>query len=189
MTGLVVCGGWSRTRARNVMAGTSVTMVFTLRSQHAVPTFAEARRRALDVFRSFPAAAEPLLDYHEALLRGPSPYPVAERELIAAYTSGLNACGYCHGVHSATAEAFGVPEGTLQALLDDVDAAPVDERMRPVLRYVRNSPSRRAGSRPAMSRRFSPPAGTSRRCTTRPPYAGSPPSATPDYATCCNAVA
>jgi uncharacterized peroxidase-related enzyme len=91
----------------------------------------------LDVFRAFPGPAEPLLDYHEALLRGPSPFTVAERELIAAYTSGLNACGYCHGVHTATAEEFGVPEGTLQALLDDVDTAPVDERMRPVLRYVR----------------------------------------------------
>ncbi|HEX6197814.1 MAG TPA: carboxymuconolactone decarboxylase family protein [Jiangellaceae bacterium] len=103
----------------------------------------------LDVLRSFPTAAEPLLAYHEALLRGPSPFTVAERELIAAYTSGLNACGYCHGVHSATAEGFGVPKGTLQALLDDVDAAPVDERMRPVLRYVRKlteSPSRIAPS-------------------------------------------
>lgn len=90
----------------------------------------------LDVLRAFPSTAEPLLDYHEALLRGPSPFTVAERELIAAYTSGLNACGYCHGVHGATAERFGVPEGTLQALLDDVDTAPVDERMRPVLRYV-----------------------------------------------------
>jgi uncharacterized peroxidase-related enzyme len=99
----------------------------------------------LDVFRAFPGTAGPLLDYHEALLRGPSPFTIAERELIAAYTSSLNACGYCHGVHTATAEKFGVPEGTLQALLDDVDTAPVDERMRPVLRYVRKltqTPSR-----------------------------------------------
>jgi hypothetical protein len=45
----------------------------------------------LDVFRAYPDAARPLLDYHEALLRGPSPFTVAERELIAAYVSGLNA--------------------------------------------------------------------------------------------------
>lgn len=99
----------------------------------------------LDVFRAFPDAARPLLDYHEALLRGPSPFTVAERELIAAYVSGLNACGYCHGVHSATARAFGVADGTLDALLADVDTAPVDERLRPVLRYVRKlteTPSR-----------------------------------------------
>jgi uncharacterized peroxidase-related enzyme len=90
----------------------------------------------LDVFRAYPDTAGPLLDYHQVLLRGPSPLSVAERELIAAYVSGLNACDYCHGVHSATAEAFGIAEGTLAALLDDVDAASVADRMKPLLRYV-----------------------------------------------------
>jgi uncharacterized peroxidase-related enzyme len=90
----------------------------------------------VDVFRAYPEVARPLLDYHEALLRGPSPLTVAERELIAAYVSGLNACGYCHGVHAATAALFGVAEDTLAALLSDVDTAPVDERLRPLLRYV-----------------------------------------------------
>jgi uncharacterized peroxidase-related enzyme len=89
-----------------------------------------------DVFAAFPQTSRPLLDYHQALLRGPSPFSVAERELIAAYVSGLNACEYCHGVHTATAHAFGVDEGLVVALLDDVDAAPVDARMKPVLRYV-----------------------------------------------------
>jgi uncharacterized peroxidase-related enzyme len=89
-----------------------------------------------DVFAAFPHTSRPLLDYHQTLLRGPSPLTVAERELIAAYVSGLNACGYCHGVHTATAQAFGVDEGLVGALLDDVDGAPVDERMKPVLAYV-----------------------------------------------------
>jgi hypothetical protein len=44
----------------------------------------------LAVLRAYPASAGPLLDYHEAVLRGPSPLSVAERELIAAYVSGLN---------------------------------------------------------------------------------------------------
>ncbi len=90
----------------------------------------------LDVFRAYPQTARPLLDYHQALLRGPSPLSEAERELIAAYVSGLNACRYCHGVHAATAKAFGMPEGTLGALLADVGTAPVTERMKPLLRYV-----------------------------------------------------
>ncbi len=34
----------------------------------------------LDVFRAFPQTARPLLEYHQALLRGPSPLSVAERE-------------------------------------------------------------------------------------------------------------
>jgi uncharacterized peroxidase-related enzyme len=120
----------------------------------------------LDVFRAYPDAARPLLDYHEALLRGPSPFTVAERELIAAYVSGLNACGYCHGVHSATAQAFEIAEGTLEALLADADTAPVDERLRPVLRYVRKLTETPSRSHRVTPRRCSPPAGTSRRCTT-----------------------
>ena len=90
----------------------------------------------LDVFRAYPQTARPLLAYHQALLRGPSPLSVAERELIAAYVSGLNACRYCHGVHTATAQAFGIPEGTLAALLDDVGTAPVAEPIKPLLRYA-----------------------------------------------------
>lgn len=99
----------------------------------------------LDVLRAYPETAKPLLDYHEVLLRGESPLSPGERELIAAYVSGLNACSYCHGIHAATAEAFGVEEGLLEALLLDVDSSPVDEKMKPVLRYVQkltSAPSR-----------------------------------------------
>ncbi len=68
------------------------------------------------IFPKFPATSAPLLDYHEVLLRGPSPLSVAERELIAAYVSSLNACGYCHGIHARTAAEFGVEESLLAAL-------------------------------------------------------------------------
>lgn len=99
----------------------------------------------LDVFRAFPDTAAPLLDYHQVLLRGPSPLSVAERELIAAYVSGLNACEYCHGVHAATAAAFGIPEKQLSELVIDEELAVATARMRPLLRYVRKltlTPSR-----------------------------------------------
>lgn len=91
----------------------------------------------LDVFRAFPDTARPLLDYHQALLRADSPLDVAERELIAAYVSGLNACGYCAGVHQAVAQSFGVGEDTFAALLHEVDTAPVSDRLKPILHYVR----------------------------------------------------
>jgi uncharacterized peroxidase-related enzyme len=90
----------------------------------------------MDVFAAYPAGVRPLLELHEALLRGPSPFSVAERELIAAYVSGLNDCSYCHGVHTATAAAFGLPAGALEAALSDLDSALVPQRMKPVLRYV-----------------------------------------------------
>ncbi len=99
----------------------------------------------LDLFRTFPRTSGPLIDYHEELMRGDSPLTPGERELIAAYVSGLNACAYCHGVHTATAEQFGMPDGLLESLLEDIDSAPVDERLKPILRYVRKlttTPSR-----------------------------------------------
>ena len=90
----------------------------------------------MDVFRAFPETSRPLLDYHEIVMRGPSPFTVAQRELIAAYVSGVNDCAYCHGVHTATAEACGVPAGLVPAAVDDLDAADVAAELRPVLRYV-----------------------------------------------------
>jgi uncharacterized peroxidase-related enzyme len=90
----------------------------------------------MQVFQRFPEHSRPVIDYHELVMRGPSPFTPAERELIAAYVSGVNACGYCHGVHTATAEAFGVSPGLLADALADLDTAAVDERLRPVLRYV-----------------------------------------------------
>jgi uncharacterized peroxidase-related enzyme len=92
--------------------------------------------RLLDVFRAFPATARPLLDYHEALMRGPSPLTVGERELIAAFVSALNECAYCHGVHAATARAFGIDEAVLRGLVDGVEASPLEPRLKPLLRYV-----------------------------------------------------
>jgi uncharacterized peroxidase-related enzyme len=99
----------------------------------------------LNVFKSFPETAAPLLDFHESLLRGPSPLSVAERELLAAFVSRLNACTYCSGVHEATAQAFEVEPEVLRALMEDIETSPVDTRLKPIFHYVRKlteSPSR-----------------------------------------------
>ena len=90
----------------------------------------------LDVFRAHPETARPLMEFHELIMRRPSAFTDGERELIAAYVSGVNACGYCHGVHTRTAEAFGVAPGVLESALADLDGSPVEEKLRPVLRYV-----------------------------------------------------
>lgn len=99
----------------------------------------------LDVFKAYPNFFIPLIDYHQRLLREASPFTIQERELIAAYVSGINACRYCAGVHEATARAFGLDEHVMTALLADLDSAPVDGKLKPVLRYVRKlteTPSR-----------------------------------------------
>ncbi len=89
------------------------------------------------VYRRFPHTLAPLLDYHDRLLRDPSPLTVAERELIAAYVSGLNACTYCHGAHRVAAGAFGVDEALFDLLMEDPDKSAVDARLKPILAYVR----------------------------------------------------
>lgn len=90
-----------------------------------------------DILKMNPAAGRALIEYHGAVMRQPSALSEGERELIAAFVSGLNACQYCHGVHSVTAAAFGLPERIIQSLVDDIDAAPVEARLKPILRYVR----------------------------------------------------
>ncbi len=76
-------------------------------------------------------------DLSEHLMRAESPYSLEERELIAGYVSGVNACQYCHGVHSQVAIALGFPEDGFVKLMEDVDSSDVDEKMKPVLNYVR----------------------------------------------------
>jgi uncharacterized peroxidase-related enzyme len=90
----------------------------------------------LDVFKTFPETSKPLIEFHEALLRGPSPFSEMERELIAAYVSGLNHCCYCHGVHTAVAERLGAPAGIASRLVESFDLAAAPEKLRPVLRYA-----------------------------------------------------
>lgn len=88
------------------------------------------------VFRRFPHTVMPLLEYHDRLLRDWSPLTVAERELIAAYVSGLNACTYCHGAHVVAARAFGVDAELFDGLMADLESSNVDERLKPILAYV-----------------------------------------------------
>lgn len=89
-----------------------------------------------DVFKVYPQTLKPLLEYHDLLLRGESPLTVAERELIAAFVSGLNACNFCYGAHKNYAIAFGIDEQTIEALVADIDTAPIDEKLKPLMRYV-----------------------------------------------------
>jgi len=89
-----------------------------------------------DVFRRFPHTVPPLLDYHDRLLRDPSPLTVGEREMIAAYVSALNACDFCHGAHVIAAGVYGIEESVIEALLNDPQTAPVKDQLKPILAYV-----------------------------------------------------
>ncbi|MGV6801557.1 MAG: carboxymuconolactone decarboxylase family protein [bacterium] len=90
-----------------------------------------------DVFRAFPEQVKPLLAYHDLLLRGDSPLSIAQRELIATYISSLNACQFCFGAHRIYAKVFGISDRIIDALMDDIDMAPIDEALKPIFHYVR----------------------------------------------------
>jgi uncharacterized peroxidase-related enzyme len=109
-----------------------------LRSLPENATLADLRQTYADLL-------ETLRPYGQRLMRGPSPLTPGQRELIAAFVSGVNSCRYCHGAHSLVARAFGMDEAVLAASLDDIAVAPIDARLKPILRYVRKlteTPSR-----------------------------------------------
>ncbi|MEM7502290.1 MAG: peroxidase [Pseudomonadota bacterium] len=98
------------------------------------------------VMRRYPDQAIPLMEMTEVVMRtGSCAFTLEERELIAAFSSGTNACTFCYNTHRATAEAYGVEAGLLESLLTDLDGAPIDDKLKPVLRYVKKlteTPSR-----------------------------------------------
>ncbi|GAA4568635.1 carboxymuconolactone decarboxylase family protein [Micromonospora coerulea] len=92
--------------------------------------------RGLNRFR--PETAGPLNALAETLLRAPHPtLSPGERELIAAYVSGLNDCEFCSASHSATAAAQ-LPAGMplVEQVRADLDAAPIDPKLRALLRIA-----------------------------------------------------
>lgn len=83
--------------------------------------------------------------FTQNILRGPSELSVQQRELIAAYVSALNACSFCSGIHTQVAVNFGMKDDLIQILIENEDAALVEEKMRPVLALVKKltlSPSK-----------------------------------------------
>jgi uncharacterized peroxidase-related enzyme len=96
--------------------------------------------RVPHVFAKFNTGVEkPLLLFHHQLMRSEdSPFTFAQRELLAAFISGLfNDCGYCIGIHGMIAERFGIQEGLIIELLADIDKAEIDDNFKPILRYVK----------------------------------------------------
>ena len=52
-----------------------------------------------DIFNWSPEASQCISEWHQIVLRGASPLSIAEREVIGAYTLGVNSCELCYGVH------------------------------------------------------------------------------------------
>jgi uncharacterized peroxidase-related enzyme len=84
-----------------------------------------------------PETAKPLTELAEVLLRGPHPLSPGERELIAAYVSGLNECRFCRDSHSAFAAAQLDAGMTLvEQVRRDPETAPIPGKLRALLRIA-----------------------------------------------------
>lgn len=65
-----------------------------------------------------------------------SPLSRRMRELII-YTSGLNRCDFRCDTDRAVSELPGIDDDVFDQLKNDIDSAQVDEKIKPVLRYVK----------------------------------------------------
>nr|WP_237554765.1 peroxidase-related enzyme [Streptomyces sp. SID4948] len=84
-----------------------------------------------------PETAKPLNALAEQLLRGEHSLTAGERELIAAYVSGLNECEFCCGSHSAFAAAqLDGGMHVVDQVRADVEHAPVTPKLRALLRIA-----------------------------------------------------
>ena len=66
-----------------------------------------------------------------------SPLNRSMRELIIKYTSDLNQCDFCYNTHKAVSEQLGIDEKVFNQLKTDINSAQVDERLKPILSYVK----------------------------------------------------
>ena len=73
----------------------------------------------------------------DRIMRGKSPFSSAEKEIMAAFVSGLNACSFCYGSHKAVAKQFGVQPEIIENLIADIDTAPVKKNLKPIFHYLK----------------------------------------------------
>jgi uncharacterized peroxidase-related enzyme len=69
---------------------------------------------------------------HEAM-RGHSAWSVGDRELMAAYVSKVNDSPFCVGAHTATSARAYQDRERVNAVLADLDSAPVEQGLRATL--------------------------------------------------------
>jgi uncharacterized peroxidase-related enzyme len=74
-------------------------------------------------------------------MRGPSEWPVAERELMAAMVATWNSCPFCVGAHRAIA-VLGMDDAVATACLADYRSAPISEQLRATLTFLETMTTR-----------------------------------------------
>ena len=111
--------------------GTKVLFAFIqLVSRHPVPDAARL------VFYRPEFYGAPMKVFTREAMRGPSAWSVGDRELMAAVVSQMNECAFCIRAHTATAAMAYQDEAKVQAVLSDLETAPIEEPLRATLRLL-----------------------------------------------------
>jgi uncharacterized peroxidase-related enzyme len=87
----------------------------------------------------------PLDEASQKIMRGKSSFTSAQKEVFAAFVSGLNACSFCYGSLAEVANNFGIPKKTIESLVKDIDSAPIASNEKPLFQYLKKltlSPSK-----------------------------------------------
>lgn len=89
------------------------------------------------IMASYPDLYRSFIGFAENVFKGDLPLSPLERQIIFAYVSGLNDCDYCRGGHNAIIIDMGAAADLIDNLLEDLDKADVDDRLRALLHYAR----------------------------------------------------
>jgi AhpD family alkylhydroperoxidase len=77
----------------------------------------------------------PMGAWTQMAMRGPSPWSVGERELMAAMVAKWNSCAFCIGAHGAVA-AKTMERPLVNAVLADFRSAPISEALKGALAFL-----------------------------------------------------
>jgi uncharacterized peroxidase-related enzyme len=82
----------------------------------------------------YPTAAPPLTGLMQVMMRGDLGLNKGERELIAAFVSGLNKCAACENIHSVVAgHLFNIDLSVVETIKINFQAAPISLRLKSIL--------------------------------------------------------
>jgi uncharacterized peroxidase-related enzyme len=96
-----------------------------------------SRQPVLDVVKLVKYRAdfygEPMGALTQEAMRGPSPWSVGDRELMAAFVAKTNQCEFCIKAHSAVAQRAYGDDKSVSALLAELNSAAIEEPLRATL--------------------------------------------------------
>lgn len=75
----------------------------------------------------------PMSDVTQEAMRGPSPWSIGDRELMAAFVAKTSQCEFCTKAHTAVAQAAYRDGRDVSASLSSPDTGPIEEPLRSTL--------------------------------------------------------